>query len=275
MKIEKTIKDHFLTNENFTLVKHDKGVLRTMPDLSDNALSKYYESEQYASHNRVRGFLGSLYVFFSRMMLKFKFGTIKRHLEKEGLVVDFGCGNGDFLSYVSAQNKKVIGIENNKRAVEVCEKKQIKVLSSVCSVQSKINVITFWHSFEHLSNPEKVIKAVKKHTDNDSVIVVALPNYKSFDARYYDRFWAAYDVPRHRFHYSKLGIKQTMKKFGFKCVKTKPMFLDAFYISMISEKYKNNKLFFVKGFVVGMISNLFAIFNSNYSSSLFVFKKSI
>ena len=275
MKIEKTIKDHFLTNENFTLVKHDKGVLRTMPDLSDIALSKYYESEKYASHNRVRGFLGSLYVLFSRMMLKFKFGTIKRHLEKEGLVVDFGCGNGDFLSYVSAQNKKVIGIENNKRAVEVCEKKQIKVLSSVSSVQSKINAITFWHSFEHLSNPEKVIKAVKKHTDNDSVIVVALPNYKSFDARYYDRFWAAYDVPRHRFHYSKTGIKQTMKKFGFQCVKTKPMFLDAFYISMISEKYKNNKLFFVKGFVVGMISNLFAIFNSNYSSSLFVFKKSI
>ena len=275
MKIEKKIKDHFLTKESFSLIKYDKGVLRTMPDLSEKALSKYYESEQYASHNRVRGFLGSLYVFFSRMMLKFKFGTIKRYLKKEGLVVDFGCGNGDFVSYVSAQNKKVIGIENNKRAVEVCEKKQIKILSSVSSVQSKINVITFWHSFEHLSNPEKVIKAVKKHTDDDSVIVVALPNYKSFDASYYDRFWAAYDVPRHRFHYSNLGIKQTMKKFGFQCVKTKPMFLDAFYISMISEKYKSNKLFFIKGFVVGIISNLLGFFNSNYSSSLFVFKKSI
>jgi len=275
MKIEKKIKDHFLTKESFSLIKYDKGVLRTMPDLSEKALSKYYESEQYASHNRVRGFLGSLYVFFSRMMLKFKFGTIKRYLKKEGLVVDFGCGNGDFVSYVSAQNKKVIGIENNKRAVEVCEKKQIKVLSSVSSVQSKINVITFWHSFEHLSNPEKVIKAVKKHTDKDSVVVVALPNYKSFDAKHYDRFWAAYDVPRHRFHYSKNGIKQTMKKFGFQCVKTKPMFLDAFYISMISEKYKSNKLFFIKGFVVGIISNLLGFFNSNYSSSLFVFKKSI
>ena len=122
MKIEKKIKDYFLTKDNFTLVKHDKGVLRTMPDLSDTALSKYYESEQYASHNRVKGFLGSVYVFFSRLMLKFKFGTIKRYLKKEGLVVDFGCGNGDFVSYVSAQNKKVIGIENNKRAVEVCEK---------------------------------------------------------------------------------------------------------------------------------------------------------
>ena len=275
MKIEKKIKDHFLTKESFNLVKHDEGVLRTIPDLSDNALSKYYQSEQYASHNRVKGFLGSLYVFFSRQMLKFKFGTIKRYIKEEGLVVDFGCGNGDFLSYLSAQNKKVIGIENNKRAVELCEKRQIKVLSSIFSVQSKINVITFWHSFEHLSNPEKVIKAVKKQTDKDSVVVVALPNYKSFDAKYYDRFWAAYDVPRHRFHYSKLGIKQTMKKFGFQCVKTKPMFLDAFYISMISEKYKNNKLFFVKGFVVGMMSNLFAFFNSNYSSSLFVFKKSI
>ena len=275
MKIEKKIKDHFLTKESFSLIKYDKGVLRTMPDLSEKALSKYYESEQYASHNRVRGFLGSLYVFFSRMLLKFKFGTIKRYMKKEGLVVDFGCGNGDFLSYVSSQNKKVIGIENNKRALEVCEKRQIKVLSSIFSIQSKINIITFWHSFEHLSNPKIVINALKKYTDKDSIVVVALPNYKSFDAKYYGNFWAAYDVPRHRFHYSKFGIKQTMKKFGFQCVKTKPMFLDAFYISMISEKYKNNKLFFVKGFVIGMMSNLLGLFNSNYSSSLFVFKKSI
>jgi len=275
MKIEKKIKDHFLTKESFTIVKHDKGVLRTTPDLSDNALSKYYESEQYASHTRVRGFLGSLYVFFSRLMLKFKFGTIKRHIKEEGLVVDFGCGNGDFLSYVSAQNNRVVGIENNKRAIEFCEKRQIKVLSSIFSVHSKINIITFWHSFEHLSSPKKIIAAVKKLTDKDSVVVIALPNYKSFDAKYYDKFWAAYDVPRHRFHYSKLGIKQTMKKLGFHCVKTKPMFLDAFYISMISEKYKNNKLFFVSGFVIGMISNLLGFFNSNYSSNLFVFKKSI
>ena len=191
MKIEKKIKDYFLTKDNFTLVKHDKGVLRTMPDLSDSALSKYYESEQYASHNKVKGFLGSVYVFFSRLMLKLKFGTIKRYIKKEGLIVDFGCGNGDFLSYVSAQNKKVIGIENNKRAIEVCEKRQINVLRSVSSIQSKINVITFWHSFEHLSNPEKVITAVKKNTDKDSIVVVALPNYKSFDAKYYGNFWAA------------------------------------------------------------------------------------
>ena len=88
-------------------------------------------------------------------------------------------------------------------------------------------------------------------------------------------FWAAYDVPRHRFHYSVRGIKKLMKSHGFECLKTKPMLLDAFYISIMSEKYKKSKLSFVKGIMVGLISNLIGLFNSSYSSSVFVFKKTI
>ena len=275
MKTHKKIKDHFLTKEVFSLVRHDEGVLRTTPKLTDALLSKYYDSEQYASHNNVQGVLGFVYTFISKQMLKIKFRIIKRHIKNNGLVVDFGCGKGDFVSYVKGQNIKAVGVENNRSALEVCKKRQLNVLDSISNIKSEINVITFWHSFEHLSKPEKIITAIKNYTNKDSIVVIALPNFKSFDAKYYDKFWAAYDVPRHRFHYSKFGIKQTMKKLGFQCVNTKPMFFDALYISMISEKFKNNKLFFVKGLVVGVISNFVGFFNSNYSSNIFVFKKAI
>ena len=97
----------------------------------------------------------------------------------------------------------------------------------------------------------------------------------SFDARYYGSGWAAFDVPRHRFHFSPMGLKSAMADYGFKLVETHPLYLDAFFISMVSEKYKNRKLYFLYGILIGLISNLVAFFNSNYSSSAFIFKKII
>ena len=92
---------------------------------------------------------------------------------------------------------------------------------------------------------------------------------------YYGSGWAAFDVPRHRFHFSPNGLKSAMADFGFKPVNTHPLYLDAFYISMISEKYKNNKLYFLFGILIGLISNVMGLFNSNYSSTAFIFKKGI
>lgn len=275
MKPKITIKDYFLTREDFSLVRYKKGVLKTEPDLDEKALSRYYDSNQYASHNTSPGFFGFLYSFFSKQMLRVRFNTIKKHIKKDSLIVDFGCGKGDFVSHLVNKNHNAVGIEKNQKAIKQCSKRNLKVESSLKSLNKKIDMITFWHSFEHLSSPKKIIKEIKHFANSNITIAIALPNYKSYDAKHYKSFWAAYDVPRHRFHYSVFGIKQTMKDFGFECIKTKAMCLDSFYISMVSEKYKNNKLFFFKGFVVGFLSNFLAFFNSNYSSSVFIFKKAV
>ncbi len=275
MKTEFKIRDHFLTKEVFSVVKQSEGVMKTEPDLDEKTLSKYYESNKYLSHKKGKGVVELLYSFFSKQMLNLKFNMIKKHINKKSLIVDFGCGRGGFLSFLAQKNFNVVGVENNDNAIKECSKKKIKTYKSFKGLKNKIDAIVFWHSFEHLSNPKEVVGHIKRLVSNNSIVVIALPNNMSFDAKYYRGFWAAYDVPRHRFHYSNYGITKTMKEFGFVCVNKKPLCLDSFYISMISEKYKNNKLFFFKGLIVGLLSNLSAFFNSNYSSSVFVFKKAI
>ena len=275
MKKDLKIKDHFLSKEVFNVVEHSEGVLKTQPDLDEKTLDKYYDSSQYSSHYNVGGFIGFLYSLSAYIMLRFKFRVLSKYINKESLIVDFGCGKGGFLSYLKKKKYTVVGVDSNKKARDKCLEKSLKTYKSINDFKENIDAITFWHSFEHVSNPNEIIDQIINQSKNNLTVVIALPNYRSFDAKHYGAFWAAYDVPRHRFHYSATGIKKLMKSYGFECLKTKPMLLDAFYISIMSEKYKKSKLSFFKGIMVGLISNLSALYTSNYSSSVFVFKKTI
>ena len=275
MKQDLKIRDHFLTKEVFNVVEHSEGVLKTQPDLDEKTLKKYYDSSQYSSHNNIGGFIGFLYSLSARIMLSFKFRVLAKHINKESLIVDFGCGTGGFMSSLKKKKYNVVGVDSNKKARDKCLEKKLTTFKSIKDFKENIDAITFWHSFEHVSNPNEILNQIINQSKNNLTVVIALPNYRSFDAQHYGAFWAAYDVPRHRFHYSQIGIKKLMKSHGFECLKTKPMLLDAFYISIMSEKYRKSKLSFVKGIMVGLISNLLGLFSSSYSSSVFVFKKTI
>ncbi len=275
MKQDLKIRDHFLTKEVFNVVNHSEGILKTQPDLDEKTLKKYYDSSQYSSHNNIGGFIGFLYSLSAYIMLRFKFKILSKHINKESLIVDFGCGKGGFLSYLKKKKYTVVGVDSNKKARDKCLEKNLKTYKSINDFKENIDTITFWHSFEHVSNPNEILDQIINQSKNNLTVVIALPNYSSFDAKHYGAFWAAYDVPRHRFHYSVTGIKKLMKSYGFECLKTKPMLLDAFYASIMSEKYKKSKLSFVKGIMVGLISNLLGLFTSSYSSSVFLFKKTI
>ena len=275
MKKDLKIKDHFLSKEVFNVVEHSEGVLKTQPDLDEKTLDKYYDSSQYSSHYNVGGFIGFLYSLSAYIMLRFKFRVLSKYINKESLIVDFGCGKGGFLSYLKKKKYTVVGVDSNKKARDMCLEKNLKTYKSINDFKENFDTITFWHSFEHVSKPNEILDQIITQSKDNLTVVIALPNYRSFDAKHYGVFWAAYDVPRHRFHYSATGIKKLMKSHGFKCLKTKPMLLDAFYISIMSEKYKKSKLYFVKGIIFGLVSNLLGLFSSSYSSSVFVFKKTI
>ena len=208
-------------------------------------------------------------------MLSIKHKMIKKHIDHKSNIVDFGCGKGDFVLKLSDKGYRCFGVENNELAISQLESQNIKHYKSIEELTKKIDFIMFWHSLEHVSNYESVLDSLKSLTSENAKVLIALPNYLSFDARHYGSGWAAFDVPRHRFHFSPNGLKSVMADFGFKLVNTHPLYLDAFYISMISEKYKNNKLYFFSGILIGLISNLIGLFNSNYSSSAFIFEKAI
>ena len=275
MKTPIKIKDHFLSKESFVVSGYKPGVLKTEPNLNSKELQKYYNSDKYLSHSKSNSFFGIIYSKASTLMLSSKYKMIEKHINHKSNIVDFGCGKGDFVLKLSNKGYNCSGVENNELAISQLKKQNIKHHKSIDELTKKIDFIMFWHSFEHISNYESVLYSLKSLTSKNAKVLIALPNYLSFDARYYGSVWAAFDVPRHRFHFSPNGLKSVMADFGFKLVNTHPLYLDAFYISMISEKYKNNKLYFLFGMFIGLISNVMGLFNSNYSSSAFIFKKAI
>ena len=273
MRQDFKVKDQLVSGEDFTISEHLHGVLITKPALSEKDLFKYYDSSKYISHNKGRGLFNDLFVFFSKCMLRKKFNMIKPYVNKDSLIADFGCGTGNFLSFVSKKGFNTIGIENNPRAIKSCRLKNLKIHKSLNEINKNLNLISFWHSFEHLSNYNEILTQSNKLLVKDGFVLIAVPNFMSYDANHYKEMWAAYDVPRHRHHFSPAGLKLVMNSWGFDFIKKYPLLLDSFYISMLSEKYKKSKLFFLKGLIIGFISNFIAIFTSNYSSSAFIFKK--
>jgi len=177
------------------------------------------------------------------------------------------------LLYTYICRFNAIGIENNPSAIKNCRLKKLKTYKSLNDIKQNINLISFWHSFEHVSNYKEILTQSNKLLVKDGFVLIAVPNFMSYDANHYKEMWAAYDVPRHRYHFSPAGLKSVMDNAGFDFIKKHPLLLDSYYISMLSEKYKKSKLFFLKGLIVGFVSNFSAIFTSNHSSSAFVFKK--
>ncbi len=267
------VKDHFLTGEFFEIKKVSKGVRATFPKIDNNKLKAYYNSKSYYSHNTTSSIMSLLYSWSSRVMTTKKINLISSFLNNKDSLLDFGCGKGDFLLAAKKKGFKVAGVEFVSVVQKELNKKNIKFYEKLEKLPKAVSAITFWHSLEHLNNLKQTIVLTRKNLKGSGILIVAVPNYDSFDSKYYKSFWAAFDVPRHRFHFNKSGIINTIQKHGFKHLYNKPMFLDAIYISVLSEKYKGSKMYFVKGFFVGLFSNLSALFTKQFSSNIFIFKK--
>jgi len=273
-----TTKDYFLSNEDFDIVKCDSCEFKfTNPRLMEAEIGRYYESTEYISHsNQKTGLVSQIYQFVRKYTINRKVGLIKKYF-KEGFILDIGCGTGDFLNGLKFNNFETIGIEPNvnarKQAIEnynlkVLEEKEINTLD-----ENKFQVITLWHVLEHVYHLDERINQIKRLLSRDGILIVALPNSESWDAKHYKRYWAAYDCPRHLYHFDQNSVKNLFQKFGFELVRSKAMIFDAFYISMLSEKYKTGKSNMIKAFINGFRSNLSAMMNqNNYSSIIYILK---
>lgn len=267
------VKDHFLTGEFFEIKTISKGVMSTFPKIDHKKLKPYYNSKRYYSHNTTNSIMSLLYSWSSRFMTKKKIKLISSTLKNKGSLLDFGCGKGDFLLAAKKRGFEVAGVEFVSAVHKELNKKKIKFYEKIEQLPKAVSAITFWHSFEHLNDLNQTLILSRKNLKDRGMIVIAVPNYDSFDSKYYKSFWAAFDAPRHRFHFNKKGLINTVQKHGFKHLYTKPMFLDAVYISILSEKYKGNKMYFINGFFIGLFSNFIALFTKQYSSNIFIFKK--
>lgn len=270
--------DHTVSGETFQLV-HDQKMdyLETMPKPSAEKLPAYYKSEDYISHtNAKRNLFEKVYHQIRTISLKKKLRLINSFKSEEKHLLDVGCGTGSFLNTAQNNGWHVYGVEPDAQARaianEMTNNKVFNVEQLLQFDDHSFDVITLWHVLEHLPNLDEQISVLKRLLKSNGILLIAVPNYKSYDAMVYKNFWAAYDVPRHLWHFSQTAIKRLFGKVQMKVVETHPMIFDAFYVSLLSEKHKNNSMNIIRAFGVGLRSNLKAKRSGEYSSLIYVIK---
>jgi len=271
-----SVKDYFLTQESFSIVQCEQcGFKFTNPYPDNSIIHKYYQSTNYLSHP------GKSFNAFSFVYNLVKYFNIRSKYKravtgyKPGNILDIGCGSGDFLHYCQKKGWSITGIEPDPFARQYCvERLQALVLSpdDTNRIQNEsFDIITLWHVLEHVQDLQEQVQTMRKWIKSDGRLVVALPNPDSFDARFYDSYWAGWDVPRHLHHFSKNNIISLMEQNGFRHLYTFPMKWDAFYVSILSQKYMKSKLATIRGVFRGVESNLKAFAGENHSSLIYIF----
>ncbi len=268
-------KDYFKSGESFDLLfDKERDMLVTFPQPSNDKIGFYYESSNYISHtDSKKGIMSFLYQKVKRHSLQNKLALINSMVSSKGSLLDVGAGTGDFCIAASKKGWKVQGVEPNDNARAVAREKGVQLTSSMSDYKNQFfDVITLWHVLEHLPNLEEQIQELKNLLNPNGALIIAVPNYRSFDSKYYKEYWAAFDVPRHLWHFSQKSMKLLFGDF-FKLEKVKPMIFDSFYVSLLSEKYKSGNSFSIKALLIGLWSNIKAISSKEYSSLIYCFRK--
>ena len=270
----KKVKDHFLSGEEFDLLYNQEFEMLVTSPVPEN-LDSYYDSGAYISHsNQKKGIFEKTYGLVKSIALKRKLKLINSFDLPGKSLLDIGAATGDFLATSKNGGWDVTGTEPNEKARSIASHQGIELLENSNRLKKQsFDVITLWHVLEHIENLSECISQLNELLKDDGRIVIAVPNYKSFDAQYYNEYWAAYDVPRHLWHFCKASIGKLFSKDNIVVDQILPMKFDAFYVSLLSEKYKTGKMNPFKAFVSGLKSNKKAKLTGEYSSLIYVLKK--
>lgn len=271
--------DNTVSRETFTIVQCNScGFKFTNPRPDESDLGRYYKSEDYVSHsNTKKGFINSTYQSVRKYTLLKKLQLISKYF-KTGKILDIGCGTGEFLNTCKDAKWQTFGIEPDEDArkmavqnygLNVQEESELKNFPD-----ASFDIISMWHVLEHVPKLNQRIEDLKRLIKPSGIIIVAVPNCNSLDAKIYKEQWAAYDVPRHLYHFTPKDIETAFKKHGLNTFKILPMVFDSFYVSMLSEKIKTGKTNIIRSTWNGFRSNLSAIKSGKtYSSQIYLIRK--
>lgn len=269
-----TVKDHFLSKESFKLeLCNSCNLLFTNPRPTLERIGDYYKSEEYVSHSSTKkGFVNKVYGWVRSYTLKKKISLLKQ-LTNGKRLLDIGAGTGHFLAKAKGSGYTVLGLEPDEDARKVAMSEngiELKDLSLLHELNESFDIVSMWHVLEHVYNLQPDLEKIASLVNQNGVLIIAVPNYTSFDAQYYKEYWAAYDVPRHLYHFSPKSIIPLVESKGLKFEKMLPMKFDSYYVSMLSEKYKGGSL--LKAMRIGFLSNRKAKEGLS-SSQVYVFRK--
>ena len=270
-----SVKDYTVSSENFDVMHCNNCDNRfTQNIVSENEICKYYQSENYISHSDIKkDFISKIYHSVRNFTLISKRKLIENRVQqKQGKLLDIGAGTGAFANAMTQAGWTVTALEPDEQAIKKAKENyqlELQPTSNLFSFSARqFDAITMWHVMEHVHNIHGYLEQFKKIIKPSGKIFIAVPNYTSFDATYYQQYWAGYDVPRHLYHFSPHGMKRLAQQHGFFVSKTKPMWFDSVYVSMLSEKYKNGRSNFINALFIGFLSNIQALFYKEKCSSV-------
>lgn len=276
-----TATDFFVSGENFNIKQCNSCGFKITENINDEeTIGHYYQSENYISHsNTTKGLVNSIYHGVRKYMLGRKRHWIEHATSlKKGTILDVGTGTGFFLNEMQKSGWQVTGTEKSKDARDFAKKEfgleNLPAENLFELPEKSFDAITLWHVLEHIHQLNENMAAFFRLMKDSGKLLIAVPNHNSYDALHYKKFWAAYDVPRHIWHFTPLQMKMLGEKYGFRLTKLHPMPFDSFYVSLLSEKYKKSRFAFVKGIFFGKISWVKSILKpENCSSVIYVFEK--
>lgn len=267
-------KDYTVSKEVYqVMINKEFDMLVTKPVPKN--LADYYKSEDYISHtDSKKSVLDKVYQAVKNITIKRKLKLINSFQTSSKNILDVGAGTGDFLKVCQNNSWNVLGVEPSLDARNIAAKKGINLHENVSEIKNiQFDVIALWHVLEHVENLSEYISTLHNLLSDTGRLIIAVPNFKSDDAKHYKEFWAAFDVPRHLWHFSQTAISKLFATVNMDVEKTLPMKFDAYYVSLLSEKYKSGKMNPMKSFYRGFISNLKANSSKEYSSLIYVLKK--
>lgn len=268
--------DFFFTNETFNLVECTEcQFVFTNPVPSDPG--RYYDTEEYLSHTAEKqDFLTRIYKVVRKINIQKKYKLVDINTDGKD-ILDIGCGTGELLNHFKKKGWETLGIEPNKSARQFANEKHnliVKDVEYLNSLKDKsYDAITMWHVLEHVPDLNERMVEIRRICKDDGTMFIALPNLNSPDSRHYGKFWAGLDVPRHLYHFTKETFSKLAKNHKLEVVSEIPMKFDAYYVSMLSEKYMNTSMGKLRAIIQGFKSNAKAKRTNNYSSMIFVLKK--
>jgi len=267
----KKVKDYTVSKEFFNIVNCNQcGLLFTNPRPDSKSLGSYYKSENYISHtNKSNNPINSIYKLARTQTLKWKYKLINK--TQPISLLDYGCGTGHFLNYCHKKKLNVKGFEPDENARTIAKNELGDlVYSTPNDINETFDVITLWHVLEHIADLNEVLIWLKNHLNKNGRLIIALPNPASYDAKLFKEEWAAFDVPKHLYHFTKEIVANLANKHNFCVESIHPMKLDSYYVSLLSNKNKYNKIRPIKSFLNGLLSNIYAKKEMNYSSLIYV-----
>tara|TARA_A100001011_G_scaffold60166_2_gene59858 strand:+ start:149 stop:961 length:813 start_codon:yes stop_codon:yes gene_type:complete len=255
-------KDYVASNEHFNLFLDNKTNI-VWTDVGENHNhNKYYENENYLPHNKKRDVFSFFYMLSQKIMFSYKLKVLHKILQPSSIILDYGSGDGHFAKFLK---KKKINVQVYDPIISKQKSSQV--------IDNQNDVIMMWHVLEHVPDINKTIIRIEKILKHNGALVLAVPNRDSFDSKVYGKHWAAWDVPRHLYHFNHNSLENLMKEKGFSLISKHALWLDSYYVSYLSSKYQKSIFPWINALVIGSISNILALFTSRYSSSFYVFKR--